>query len=86
VYCGLCSLRALCHMCLPKLQSINNTGSVCSKPDQANPRSARILISILYLFGNVVSIYCLSFSFEFKSFQSTQNTCSKNTSVLHKKN
>ena len=85
VACVLCVICVCLNFNLLTIQ-ICKTGSGCSKPDQANPRSARILISILYLFGNVVSIYCLSFSFEVKSFQSTQNTCSKNTSVFQKKN
>ena len=35
------------------------TGPGCSKPDLANPGLARILISVLQLFGEVSYLYCL---------------------------
>ena len=38
-------------------------GLSCSKPDQAIPELARILISVLELFGKVFCLECLPFSF-----------------------
>ena len=41
-------------------------GPGCWKPDHANPGLARILISVLQLFGEVFCLYCLTFSLEFE--------------------
>ena len=49
-------------VCMNK--SSGTPGSGCSKPDQANPGLARILISVLQPFGELFSLYCLPFSFE----------------------
>jgi len=53
---------------------------------RANPGLVRILISVLLILGKFVILYCMSFCFEFKKFQTLQNISSEKHFYTRKSN